>query len=147
MEAHRFDEAHLPIPPSPVRFTERELELAHQLAALGIDWEPSPGMFVFDDGEHFFEPSPVQPNVYVILNYHLFAAAAGSVENLRRVWTWLPSWEEGRAWLRRHGKSDAEVLDRIRERVVDAGVPDREALYELMLATVRAGLEPSPVRK
>jgi len=125
-------------PSAAVRFTERELELAHQLAAQGIDWEPAPGMYVYDGHELLEEASPIQPHVYVILNYGLFlATAGGSAERFRREWTWLPTWGESRAWLRDQGKTDAEVLDRLRERVCDAGVTDLEALYELMLAVLK----------
>lgn len=123
--------------PSVIRFTERELELAHQLAALGLQWNPAPGMFVYDDQERFGGTSPLQNHIYVILDYPLFVKIAGGHDKLRSEWTWLPTWEEGRAWLKDKGKNDAEVLDRIRERVVDMGLTDREGLYELMVLTLR----------
>lgn len=123
--------------PSSIRFTERELELAHQMAALSLRWEPAPGMFLYDDKEHFVDPSPLQHGVYIILNMDVFTRVSGGFDRIAQDWTWLPTWEEGRAWLRVQGKSDAEILDRVRERVVDAGLSDREALYELMVATLR----------
>ncbi len=120
-----------------VRFTQREIDLAHQMAALGLAWSPAAGMFLYDDKERFGGSSPIQDHVYVILDIALFVKIAGGVEKLRTEWTWLPTWEEGRAWLRAEGRTDAEVLDRVRERVVDAGLHDREALYELMVAARR----------
>ena len=132
-----------PAPPSPVRFSERELSLAHHMAALGIEWEPAPGMIVYDNHELLHEASPIQPHVYMIINYAQFLATSGyNILQFRSDWTWLPTWSEGREWLRREGKSDTEVFDRIRERILDTGITDLEALYELMIVTLRAKQRP-----
>lgn len=132
------------IPPSVIRFSERELELAHQMAALGIEWTPSPGMFLYDGHEALREASPLQPHVYILLNYTLFIENAADVERFKKEWTWLPTWTEARAWLRAHGRSEPEVLDRVRERVGDDGVSDLEALYEQMVAILKAERETPP---
>ncbi len=125
-------------PPAPaIRFTERELELAHQMAALGIDWTPAPGMFLLDETGQMPFASPLQNRVFVILDLEYFLQIAGGMENLRRNWIWLPLWEEGRNWLRHHKMNDAEFFDRVRERIMDLGMTDREVLYELMVAILR----------
>ncbi len=137
MNPSLLSEALIP-PPAAWVFSQREIDLAHELAALGIEWRPAPGMFLYDDKERFTEVSPIQPHIYVLLDYERFVHACGGLDHLLHEWTWLPTWQEGRRWLKHVAhRTDAEVLDRIRERVVDFGLPDREALYELMVAEMR----------
>ncbi len=133
MKASSRNPLKIKVPESVLTFTDREIDLAHQLIAKGINWEPAPGMTVYDDQERYPDTSPIQNHVYIILDYKLFVQIAGSVDKLKKEWTWLPSWEEGRQWLKSQGINDAEILDRIRERILDAGLSDREALYELMV--------------
>ncbi len=123
---------------SAIRFSEREIELAHQMAALGVNWTPMPGMIIYDDQERFGGTSPLQNHVYVILDYPLFLKIAGGLDRLRNEWTWLPSWEEARSYLKMNGMNNAEVLDRVRERVVDTGMTDREAIYEIIVTHLRS---------
>lgn len=122
---------------APIRFTQREIDLAHALRQAGLHRDPGPGIFVYDDQEHCSTCSAVQPHVYFIDQLARFERMAGSADKLRADFTWLPTWEEGRAWLKAQGMSDAEILDRIRESIVDLGMPDREALYQVMLAALR----------
>lgn len=114
-----------------LRFNDREIELAHQLAALGIEREIRPGMVVYSHDVAPDTPSPFQPHIL------LLDGSSQSPDRHATDWTWLPSWSEGRRWLRARGLGDAEVLDRVRERVVEFGCSDLEALYELMLAVLR----------
>lgn len=133
-----------PLPPEPIlahsaiRFSPREIELAHQMRALGLDWEPAPGMFVYDEEGRFPEPSPLQEHVFFILDLDLFIRLAGGYHQLKTQWTWLPAWEDGCQWLHKRGKNNAEILDRARETSVDDGLSPREALYGLIISTLQA---------
>jgi hypothetical protein len=138
MEPQPIHDEHAP-PPSVVRFSDREIDLAHQMRAQGLQWEPAPGMFVYDDTEQFTGISPLQNHVFIILDFPLFLRIAGSMEALKKHWIWLPAWEEAFQWLLAHGKNEAEILDRLRESVVYDGLSGREALYEQILAVLRAG--------
>jgi len=126
--------------PAPaIRFTEREIDFAHQLAALGIDWIPRQGSILYLDNEDFLPGEVHLPgNICVLLSEKAIARSMTDPSAFRNHATWLPTWQEGRDWLRAAGKSDAEVLDRVRERVAESGFTDLEVLYELIASVLRS---------
>lgn len=125
--------------PAPTRFSDREIELAHQMVALGLKWELVPGLFLYDDAERIPDLSPLQPHVYFVLDFQFFIEVSGGRDKIPKTWTWLPTFEQAREWLKNYGKNNAEILDRVREAVVDRGLSDREAMYELMIGVLKEG--------
>lgn len=128
----------LTAPPRAFGFTGREIELAHQIRAMGrLSWRVFPGIFLYDDREQVTCSEQLGHHVYMVLDDERFTLQFGGEAQVYEDWTWLPTWEEACFWLKQQGKNNAEILDRVRERVVDSGVSHREALYELIRQTIK----------
>lgn len=124
-----------------MRFSEAEIQAAHRLKALGLEWTPTVGNYVFDANDSVEPDSPFQDGVYFILNYDHFMRLLGGVENFKERMVWLLTWEDLRHQLRERGIDDATVFAAVFETVsqtregktaFDNG-DERLALYELLI--------------
>jgi hypothetical protein len=96
-----------------VRVTQEEIEMARELRALDLEWEPSVGHYVYDENRCCPKGSPFQDRLYFILNYDCFMSHIGGVERFKQVMLWLPTWHDARELLRSLGVSDEEVARRL----------------------------------
>jgi hypothetical protein len=96
-----------------MKFSSRQIELAVELKALGLTWEPSVGNYVYDATGAVKPTSPFQEHVYFLLNYDCFMERVGGVERFKAIMTWLPTWTDARGILRSLGVSDKEVQEQL----------------------------------
>lgn len=113
-------------------FTSAEIDLARQLHAAGLPWNPAAGHYVFDVGGVVEKPSPFQDGVYFILNYDYFMTLLGGVDAFRAEMVWLPTWEQCREVLASIGIEDDRVQERLSADVF-ANRTERETLYRMIL--------------
>lgn len=90
-------------------FSSEEISLATQLRRHGLDWEPSPGHYVYDATGFCKQKSPFQDSVYFILNYPYFVRAVGGVQRFKEIMIWLPTWEDARNILASLQVSDDKI--------------------------------------
>ncbi len=120
-----------------MQFRETEIELARHLRDLGLQWQPKPGHFVFDETGLVDRPSPFQDHVYFILNFDYFMELAGGIERFKKIMTWLPAWCDARAVLQSLGVTDVQVGEVLhREHAIERR-SELESLYQLIESTLR----------
>ncbi len=115
-----------------MRFTESEIAMAARLRGVGLQWDPQPGHYIFDIDGVIKAGSPFQASVYLITSPNQTAAAAGGHDVLASGFTWLPTWEDARAWLVDRGFSPKQLAGAL-EKGLGEGLSDRESLYTLII--------------
>ncbi len=128
-----------PRPATPL-FTDDELKLAQLFKAYGLEWTPTPGQYVLDQGHLIEVPSPFQDRVYFILDLKHFLRRGGTVEELKKRLCWLPTWEEARELLRRFSIADTAVSDRLCETNAIARGCERLELYRMIEDCITGGM-------
>lgn len=113
-------------------FEAREIEAARALRAAGLEWEPAPGHYVYDEDELIEQDSPFQEHVYFILELRHFVRRAGSIDGVKQHFTWLPTWHDCRDLLRRFGVADATLRDTLCESGLLERGDELLALYRLI---------------
>jgi hypothetical protein len=115
------------------RFSSRAIELAAELKAAGLAWEPQPGHFVYDPQHVLPHTSPFQDRVFFILDISHFLRYAGSYKSLVERMIWLPAWWDARDWLRNAGAEDAAVAETLHRRQSITRCEELVVLYEMIL--------------
>jgi hypothetical protein len=119
-----------------MHFSDEEIRLAKQLRQRGLDWEPRAGHYVFDETGFCKQTSPFQEKVYFVLNYDYFMKAVGGVDRFKEIMVWLPTWDDARQILRRHGISDQEISKQLTDQqAIECGT-ERLVLYELIASVL-----------
>ncbi len=126
-----------------MRFTESEIAMAARLRGAGLQWDPQPGHYIFDIDGVMKAGSPFQASVYLITSPNQTAAEAGGEEALATGFSWLPTWEDARAWLVDRGVTPAQLADALRGGLED-GLSDRESLYTLIIEHLEKDAQGSP---
>jgi hypothetical protein len=116
-----------------MHFSAEQIELAHQLKAAGLAWQPAVGHYVHDPTELIEQPSPFQERVYFILDLKHFLRRAGTVAVLAERLVWLPQWHQVRGLLAEQGVSDATVQARLVESTALLRGKELTDLYRLLL--------------
>lgn len=129
-----------------MQFSDEEIRLAKQLRECGLDWEPSAGHYVFDETGFCKQPSPFQEKVYFILNHDDFMKAVGGVDRFKQIMVWLPTWDDARQILRRHGISDQEIAKQLTDQqAIECGT-ERLVLYERIASLLTNETEKAAAR-
>lgn len=118
-------------------FRSEEIEQAHVMKALGINWQPQVGHYVYDTARVVQKPSPFQDGVYFILNYDFFMGLIGGIDKFKEVMTWLPTWEDSRSILVSLGITDAELSERLVSDSAFDGARERLAAYRLIVSLLQ----------
>ena len=121
-----------------MRFTDEEIQLARQFRRDGLEWEPKPGNYVYDETAFCKQQSPFQDRVYFILNYPYFMKTVGGVQRFKDIMTWLPTWDDARDILRSFRVSNDEILKCLcDERSIEKGC-ERLSLYKMIAAALQS---------
>lgn len=138
-----------------MRFTEAEKALAKALKDAGLGWEPSEGDWFWSTRElsHQFYLGENLPSSFFFREGEPYVFDSSMTWHLEQgglkldAFVWLPSWEQGRAFLREKGfvltlqDQDGKVrleAARSTERLTSTGETDLEALYRLMREAISA---------
>lgn len=97
--------------PSPIPMDDRLLDLAWDLKAAGLPWEPEVGCFVWDRQGIIASPSPFPKRIYFILSMKRFLSIFGDVDEMKRRLVWLPTWYQAR-----------QIIHRLQTRDMDRGL-------------------------
>ncbi len=124
-------------------FTNEQIDLARRLKQAGLEWQPRPGHYVYDEAGMIEPPSPFQERVYFILDLKHFLRRSGTIDELKRGMTWLPLWHQAREIASRVEIDDATITSRL--SAADAFVQRRELdlLYTLILERLTRGHGPA----
>jgi hypothetical protein len=117
---------------------DRLLDLALELKAAGLPWEPAVGCFTWDHQGKIASPSPFPKRIYFILSMKRFLSIFGDVEEMKRCLVWLPTWYQAR-----------QIIQRMQTHEVDRGSegensqpssPEAElsGLYRIILKRLKA---------
>jgi hypothetical protein len=126
-----------------MRFTESEISMAARLRGAGLQWDPQPGHYIFDIDGVMKAGSPFQSSVYLISSPNQTAIAAGGHEALASGFSWLPTWEDARAWLMSHGVTPKQLAATL-EHGMEEGLSDRESLYTLIIEHLEQDSQEGP---
>jgi hypothetical protein len=96
----------------PIPFSRDHCELARELKARGLPWQPHVGCFVWDEQGYIDVPSPFPNSVYFILNLGRFLQIFQNVEEMIANLVWLPTWHQARL-LCQHFRVSAEEMGRV----------------------------------
>lgn len=124
--------------PLPIPMDDRLLDLALELKAAGLPWEPAVGCFTWDHQGKIASPSPFPKRIYFILSMKRFLSIFGDVEEMKRCLVWLPTWYQAR-----------QIIQRMQTHEVDRGSegensqpssPEAElsGLYRIILKRLKA---------
>ncbi len=128
--------------PSPIPMDDRLLDLALELKAAGLPWEPEVGCFVWDHQGIIASPSPFPKRIYFILSMRRFLSIFGDIEEMKCRLVWLPTWYQARQIIRRLQIHD---LDRgSKGPVSQPSSPEAELieLYRSILQRLQASGKP-----
>jgi hypothetical protein len=116
-----------------VRYSAEEIQLAHELKAAGLPWQPEPGHFVWD-GEPLIEhDSPFHDRVFFILDLKHFLRRSESMERLIASMVWLPTWQQARELLAGMDVSADAIQSRLIESNALANGNERLVLYQMLM--------------
>ncbi len=120
-----------------MKFTDNEIQLAHELKAAGLPWQPTPGHYVWD-GDHLIEcGSPFHDRVFFILDLKHFLRRSETMERLIEELVWLPTWEQCRDLLRQQRFNSSEVALRLSLTNAIAEDDERSELYRMLLDSLK----------
>jgi hypothetical protein len=122
---------------------DRLLDLALELKAAGLSWEPEVGCFVWDHQGIIASPSPFPKRIYFILSMKRFLSIFGDIEEMKFRLVWLPTWYQTR-----------QIIHRLQTRDMDRGLqlhanpsasPEAEliGLYQHILQHFQASDQPA----
>ena len=113
-------------------FSPEEIELARQLKVEGIAWEPQPGHFVWDETGVIEHPSPFHDRVFFILDLKHYLRRTSTIENLQKMFYWLPTWQDAREVLQNLGITSHEIADRLQQEKAVEKEMERLVLYRMI---------------
>jgi hypothetical protein len=115
-----------------MRFSPAKIVLALELKRQGLPWEPQPGHFVWDETGLIEQTSPFHDRVYFILDLKHFLRRTSTIENLQKMFYWLPTWQDAREVLHNFGVNSSEIADRLlKEKAVEKET-ERLVLYRMI---------------
>ena len=97
-------------------FNREEMSAAARLRRLGIEWQPRPGLYVWDEQRRIRPGSPFQRGVYFLLDLDCFVNYFGGIAELKQAVVWLPTWEQCRLLLEESGTTSGEIAARLRHK-------------------------------
>ncbi|MEL7265659.1 MAG: hypothetical protein AAFN70_21510 [Planctomycetota bacterium] len=118
-----------------MQFSKSEIQICRQLRDAGLNWQPVPGHYVFDDDQVLPHTSPFQENVFFVLDLQHFLRYVDSIDAMRQRMFWLPTWEQARRWLANAGISPQQSVDQISADDW-SGLHERQHLLRQMLHCV-----------
>jgi hypothetical protein len=116
-----------------LKFTETEIQLAHELKAAGLPWRPAPGHYVWDGNDLIEHGSPFHDRVFFILDLKHFLRRSETMERLIDELVWLPTWEQCRMLLAERGYDSQQVAQIIHESNAIGNDCERSELYRTLL--------------
>lgn len=115
-----------------IRFTDEEIRYAIELKRKGLNWEPRPGHYVWDEAGMIEAPTPFQEKVHLIHDLEQFARRPERISLLQASLVWLPTWHDARALLDQMGISNETIVHRLRaEKAIEHG-KELLTLYKLI---------------
>lgn len=115
-----------------MRFSSEEVKLAEQLHKLGLPWEPKPGHFVWDTATVLEHDSPFHDRVFFILDLKHFLRRTSSIENLKKLFYWLPTWHDAREVLEALEVGSSEIAERLKREDSVRNGTERLLLYQMI---------------
>ncbi|MCM2373897.1 hypothetical protein [Aporhodopirellula aestuarii] len=118
-----------------MRFSPAEIGLAHEMKAAGLQWQPTPGHYVWD-GESLIEhDSPFHDRVFFILDLKHFLRRSETMERLVESMVWLPTWQQCRDVLEQRGVDGHAIAEHLRRTDAIEQRTERLELYRLLLSS------------
>lgn len=117
-------------------FSQDEIQLAHELKANSLPWNPQPGHYVWDGEPLIRHESPFHDRVFFILDLKHFLRRSETIERLVESMVWLPTWEQCRVELANRSVPVEEVSAHLRATDALANQTERRELYVLLLRTL-----------
>ena len=115
-----------------MKFSSEEVNLAQQLQQLGLPWEPKPGHFVWDTAKVLEHDSPFHDRVFFILDLKHFLRRTSSIENLKKLFYWLPTWHDAREILEALDVDSSEIAERLNQEGSVRHGTERLLLYQMI---------------
>lgn len=116
-----------------MRFSDEEIQLAQELKAAGLPWQPEPGHYVWDGVPLIEHDSPFHDRVFFILDLKHFLRRSDSMEHLIASMVWLPTWQQVRELLAGLGVSVETIHSRLIESNALAKGNERLVLYQVLM--------------
>ena len=121
-----------------MKFSSEEVKLAQQLKQLGLPWEPKPGHFVWDTAKVLEHDSPFHDRVFFILDLKHFLRRTSSIENLKKLFYWLPTWHDAREILKALEVDSSEIAERLKHEDSVRKGAERLLLYQMIKEALMA---------
>ena len=115
-----------------MKFSPAEIELGRELKRQGLLWAPRPGHYVWDETGVIQQTSPFHDRVFFILDLKHFLRRTSTIENLQKMFYWLPTWQDAREILESLGITSPEIADRLLEEKAVEQNQERLVLYRMI---------------
>lgn len=128
-------------------WTHQHVDLARRMHALGLEAPLAPGTYVVaDGGAPAGPPSPLAAGFHLIVWPDAFVEQVGGLAAFRRHYAWLPTWEQGFAWLVAQGVGAKHIYYVVKEGVMFYDEDERSLLYGEMerILTIEAARRGTP---
>jgi hypothetical protein len=96
---------------APMPFDDHICQLARQLKATGLKWQPHVGCFVWDPENYIKQDSPFPNRIYFVLSLPRFIEIFGDIEKMVEKLIWLPTWHQARLLCKNLGVPGDTVLN------------------------------------
>jgi hypothetical protein len=116
----------------PIPFTKDLCKAAKRLKSGGLDWTPHVGCFVWDEEGVIKVSSPFPSRIYFILNLNHFIRIFHSLDGIKELLIWLPTWHQTKLLCKRANLSTQEIEEALYGHPFKEPDGDLIALYELL---------------
>jgi hypothetical protein len=112
-------------------FSKQHLQQAWRMHDLGLRPPRRPGIYVsLREGAGAAVPTPLQEGIHLVVWAEEFIGRIGGEEVWENDAAWLPTWEQGRAWLTARSVPIKHIYYVVKEGVMFYGEDERYLLYE-----------------
>lgn len=100
------------------RFDNEDLAMALRLHSMALRHDPQPGLYYCDREGRDDPPTPFPDRVHLLVWVDEFLARVGGKEAFADRFAWIPTWEDGCAWLLDHGVPAKHIYSTVKEGVL-----------------------------
>lgn len=104
----------------------------------GLVWQPSMGHYLWDPHRKIFKSSPYENRVYYILNLDHFIKIFATIENIKKMFIWIPTYYHARLVCEDLGIDRNYIFEKLMASNVKSTTDELSVLYNLIIARLNS---------
>ena len=121
-----------------IPFNRGHCELALIMKDSGLKWQPIMGHYIWDPERKIFKNSPFHNRIYYILNIEHFISIFSSIENIKKLFIWLPDYYQSRLICEDLGLDRNYVFEKLMASNVKSTRDELSVLYNLIITKLNS---------